>query len=849
MKKQLLLGITVIGLGLSAMADTLTPEQALARLSDSGAHKIASRNDSPRLVHTSLTANGTAAVYVFNQPDDNGYLLLSADDVALPLLGYADNGTFDPANMPPAMKWWIEEYGRQIEYALTNGLASATSSTPSLRRQAAMVNRQEIAPMLKTDWDQGTPYNNQCPTDATVRTYTGCVATAMAQVMNYWQYPERGTGTITYTSTSIGKKLTLNLSKTPFDWDNMLDRYLPGKYTEKQADAVAYLMKACGYAVKMDYGTDSSGALAMNICRGMTKYFNYDGNAHYELRMMYSSDEWADMIYTNLKEVGPILYGGASYIGGGHSFVCDGYKDGLFHFNWGWTGMSNGYFSLEALNPSSLGAGGGGGGGYNFTQDAVLGLQPPTGKPVVTKPDQLIEMGSLIGEVANDSLYIGLEMQAGGMWVNYNPVTMYVDVALAFAPQSPTAGETKYFKMTDRPVKIDPGYGTGPEYVNSANPLSAYGLSDGTYKVSVMTLDTKDAEADWLPVRNPYSYYDYFMLTKNGSRYTVKNMIPAGIDVIDGGFTGEIYFGCMQRVWCEVENKNDIECSTGLAPYMVGSNVAFLGESVLVSVPPHTKKRVEWTTQLYALTQMNVPTADIPLVLTFMDENSMLVYSNDITKRVTMKPNPGTPSITGGNIKVANATRKLTSEGSSLKYEYTITDPTNIEISTRLTLKSGYFAYPMMACICRDTEDGLYIEAYSGNSYFLGAGETADFATTISYPALTPDVNHKVILAYEVGSGMVPIATNMAADIRLNSAGIDDIIADSDAFNVSYDKATAIVSATSAAGDVALTAYNVSGAVIASGSNHLSLEEAAAGVIIVKAVDADGNTRTVKVAR
>lgn len=833
------------GIGLGAWAEQLTPEEALSRLTADGKHKIAAKNGTPRLVHTALTDKGTSAVYVFNQPDNNGYLLLSADDVAIPLLGYADKGEFDPANIAPAMQWWLDEYSRQIEYATANGIKASTAKSP--RRQAAEASRVEIAPMLKTDWDQGEPYNNQCPTDATVRTYTGCVATAMAQVMKYWEYPERGEGTITYTASSLSKKLTLNLSKTAFDWDNMLDIYLPGKYNSTQSDAVAYLMKACGYAVKMDYGTDSSGALAMNICQGLTKYFKYDGNASYELRMMYSSDEWADMIYDNLKNVGPILYGGGSYIGGGHSFVCDGYKDGLFHFNWGWTGMSNGYYSLEALNPSALGAGGGAGGGYNFTQDAVLGIQPPTGKPVVTKPDQLIEMGSLVGQVANDSLYIGLEMQSGGMWVNYNPSTMYVDVALTFTPQGNTAGETKYFNMTNLPVKIDPGYGTGPEYVNSARNLSYYGLSDGTYKVSVSTLDSKDTDAEWLPVRNPYTYYDYFVLTKKGSKYSVENMVPAGLDVIDGGFEGDIYYGCVQRVWAEVENKYDIEVSTGLAPFLAGT-YSFLGESVLVSVPPHSTKRVEWTTSLYALQSMNEPTTNIPLMMTFMDENSMLVYSNDIMKQVTMKPNPGAPNILATNIKISNATRELAPAGTSYTYLYTITDPTKIEISARLTLSSGYFAYPVMACICIGEEDGsLSIETYGGNTLFLDAGNRSDFSTTISYPAMTPDVNHTLVMAYDIGNGMVPISSTTTVGLRIDSAGIENVVTDADNINISYDKYTGIVSATSNSGNVSLTAYNAAGVMVASGNGSINMEHVAPGMIIVNGIDTYGNTKTVKI--
>ena len=173
--------------------------------------------------------------------------------------------------------------------------------------------------------------------------------------MNYWKYPERGKGTITYTASTIQKRLSMNFAAKAFDWANMLDRYEAGQYDDTQAGAVAYLMKACGYAVKMDYGTDSSGALAMNVANALTRYFDYDGNIDYQLRQYYSSTEWAEKMYANLRDVGPVIYGGGSMIGGGHSFICDGYSsDGYFHFNWGWTGMSNGYFKLEGLNPYAL---------------------------------------------------------------------------------------------------------------------------------------------------------------------------------------------------------------------------------------------------------------------------------------------------------------------------------------------------------------------------------------------------------------------------------------------------------------------------------------------------------------
>ena len=326
---KLLITLLAAGVAASAQAKVLTPDEALQRAAgNSGMQKAIGKSVSDSRLMYTLRAEDQPALYVFDKSSENtGYLVLSADDMAYPVLGYADKGDFDPDNMPEAMKWWLQQYADQIAYARKNaGKPVMTTAKDD--------NREPIAPQIKTEWDQVEPYNNQCPSYSGIRTYTGCVATAIAQVMKYWEYPERGKGTISYTASSIQKRLSMNFAAKAFDWGNMLLRYDEGKYTDEQAAAVAYLMKACGYAVKMDYGTDSSGALAMNIANALEKYFSYDGNIDYQLRQLYSSTEWADMMYENLRDVGPVIYGGGSMIGGGHSVICDGYsQDGYFHFN------------------------------------------------------------------------------------------------------------------------------------------------------------------------------------------------------------------------------------------------------------------------------------------------------------------------------------------------------------------------------------------------------------------------------------------------------------------------------------------------------------------------------------
>ena len=286
--KKISLAITLLLIpALSGMSKEISPEDALKRAYTVSPARIVGVNgkDAPKLVHTALTSHGNPYIYVFNNSSSTGYIVLSADDAALPLLGYSDSGSFDIDKIPPQMKWWLEEYGRQIEYARSKGLQAVNPS----RKISRAEEKEAINPMLKTQWDQVTPYNQQCPLSGNERTWTGCVATSMAQVMKYWNYPEKGTGSITYTIESLEKKVTMNFGLKSFDWNNMLDTYLNGQYNQEQADAVAYLMKACGYAVKMQYSMDASGALAMNIGNAFVKYFNYDGNLLYTLREYYSS--------------------------------------------------------------------------------------------------------------------------------------------------------------------------------------------------------------------------------------------------------------------------------------------------------------------------------------------------------------------------------------------------------------------------------------------------------------------------------------------------------------------------------------------------------------------------------
>lgn len=319
--------------------------------------------------------------YVFNRPNHNGFIIISGDDVAKDVLGYSDNGSFYIDSIPSNFRYWLIGYQKEIDYYFDH---SEKSSIPTILQTKAITNNflPSVPPLLGgIKWNQGSPYNDLCPLMPNGnRSVTGCVATAMAQVMRYYKYPNVGLGSMTYTPPQIGKVLSLDFSKTILDWNNMTETYSTGSSaTEKSA--VATLMYNCGVSVRMNYW-NSSGALTSSMAYALIENWGYDSKLQYIDRLYFTKDEWTNILKNELNVKRPVLYGGNSD-SGGHQFICDGYNSSnLFHFNWGWGGSSDGYFELSALNPSSLGIGGGNGGGFNYGQDIVIGVQSPNFAPL-----------------------------------------------------------------------------------------------------------------------------------------------------------------------------------------------------------------------------------------------------------------------------------------------------------------------------------------------------------------------------------------------------------------------------------------------------------------------------------
>jgi len=315
------------------------------------------------------------SLYVFNVGQDDGFVVVSGDDRLPPVLGYAGSGNFDEAVMPENMRAWLDEYSRQAEW-----LHSHPEATPA--RKA--VKGADISPLLTTRWNQGSPYNEQCPKSGASHCMTGCVATAMAQVMYYHQWPKQTVAEIpAYTTEKLRLSVPAIAAGTTIDWANMLTSYYGGE-SSAQCAAVAQLMKLCGAAVEMNYNTGSSGAYIDVAADALRTYFNYEDNL--KDREAYTYAQWCQMVYDELAAGRPVIYSGMSDYGytSGHVFVVDGYGgDDFFHVNWGWGGFKDGYFLLSVLDdetPTGVGALTSID-GYSRGQCAVFGLQPDTGMP------------------------------------------------------------------------------------------------------------------------------------------------------------------------------------------------------------------------------------------------------------------------------------------------------------------------------------------------------------------------------------------------------------------------------------------------------------------------------------
>lgn len=318
----------------------------------------------------------------------DGYAIISADIRMTPVLGFSQSRGFDENNIPAGLKELFDSYTHEYE-ALTSG----KPMRPARRRIEGI--KEQVGPLLSTQWGQNAPYNNKCPELYGKRCITGCVAITTSQTLYYYKYPDSPTGTVDYVSTSNSIPIHENLSTFKFNWPFIKGSYKYGAM-EKECDAVADLVYACAVAVEMDFGLRESAAASFNQVNALVENFGYDPDIAIIHRDYMAYNEWQALMLNELNNERPLIYSALSPQVGGHSFIIDGYKadeEGypFYHVNWGWEGSFDDYYKLSALEAD--------GDEYSQEHEAIIGIKPDNGmrdseflwqaKEVILKPARI----------------------------------------------------------------------------------------------------------------------------------------------------------------------------------------------------------------------------------------------------------------------------------------------------------------------------------------------------------------------------------------------------------------------------------------------------------------------------
>ncbi|MDE6339664.1 MAG: C10 family peptidase [Muribaculaceae bacterium] len=656
----------------------LTSEEALARFTAGKQHSPALRRASASTLNLTATVGN---LYIFS--DRNGYFVLPNEDSAPALLGYSEGCDFDAATNPN-LTYWLEFLSKEIDYIAKN--------PKTVSEKATRPQRAAISPMLTTRWNQSSPYNNDCPVINGSRSVTGCVATAMAQVLKYHNYPEKGLGEASYTWQ--GQDLSFDYANTTFEWDLMLDSYDSSSSAESQA-AVAKLMYGCGVSVEMQYSPAASGAFTYKIPGALIDHFNYDKALWSAQRDAYGIIEWEDLIYNELKENRPVIYGGVGS-GGGHEFVCDGYSDeGYFHFNWGWGGMSDGYFLLTALSPGSLGTGGGAG-GYNLEQDAVIGVQParegslPTYVMYNWEADFATQSGS--AELGSFITFTGDFINCGALEIP--------SMSMGIKLQQKGSDSFQYVESTSKVTNLGAN-----DFFSSFEVKLPAGLPAGEY---VVTPAYRVDGRDWQDLRSFLSVNGRLNATVDGSTITFTAPQKPTLSVANISTQDEIYIGHATPLSYTITNPGTEEYVGEVIPCLVNADktMTVIGDGVPVDLMGGE-----------SVTYTDVPTKFLTIMqrADFTPGTYQLVFrdgaGDDLSAPtdITVKDSPGAATIGVTNFSLASTTP--------------VENKNSVKFNVGVSCSSGYFSNALKIYVFPDA-GGYSVYSAETPYFYLNAGQS-----------------------------------------------------------------------------------------------------------------------------
>lgn len=533
MRKRLHILLALFTVALTVMAGPISTDEALAKARAIAAGRGKTVADAGRPAYKAprkgAVADG-ASYYVFNFADTgstadgrgSGFVIIAGDDAVTAgggLLGMADSGTFDSSSMPANFSDWLDLCAAEVEAVA----AGAPAYAPAVHAG--------IEPLISTKWNQEAPYNNLMPTytwqGTTRHYYTGCTITAMAQVMNYHRWPQAQTTDIPEHGGQAA------LATTTFDWDNMKDIY-GGADTEAEETAVATLMRYCAQGTKAVCEYYGTAAALQDAAYALKKYFGYGRSATHVTRSMYSIDQWDALIYGELSAGRPVVYAGASS-SVGHAFVCDGYRDGLYHINWGWGGYCDGYFRLSVLNPSGSGIGGSTTeDGYSMSQEAIVGIQPSTAD------------GS--NETGGQTL-VSTSLSVSASYIAFNYINSGSACTFDFGAEAADASGRKTL-LWSYSGQVFPAYTGINEW---GDFLSRYNLAAGTY--TIYPVCRESGRNEWKRCSGP-SLYAEATVSADGQITVVEHPV-AGLEATAFTMAGNSIATATQEVQVTVKNSGD----------------------------------------------------------------------------------------------------------------------------------------------------------------------------------------------------------------------------------------------------------------------------------------------------
>ena len=729
-------------------ADRIDAEEAYAIAnnffdSETGRQKAPAGDAPLRLAETS------EGYYAFTRGSDNGYVIVAADDrVSNNVLGYAFEGTFDPNTMPDAMRWWLGEYERQLSYAETS------TRTNRNRISAELPVYAPIAPLVTSRWDQTDPYNLQCPVyNGTslpsyqgTHCYTGCVATAWAQIMYYHKWPVQGSGSHSYKWTFNGEDLgtlSADFSQSIYNWDAMTDIYNSSS-SEESRNAVSQLMSDIGIASEMSYSPISSGAISLTSLQGLVEYFGYDVGAALIQRNYYGLEEWQDSIYASLAAGYPVYYGGQNS-SAGHAFVCDGYNNGYFHINWGWSGLSNGYFLLTALDPDMQGSGGSDA-GYNYGQEAATFIRKAEAGSVPRM--MMLCSGNFSTDTYNATRNTTVTFSSN--FFNEGITTVNITLGLKIVDAE---GTETYIDAASYTNQLPPTYG----YNQFSMKLTDFPTAEGTYKVYPACRD--NSTGIWYEIPTPIqSTQRYLIATVEGTNSiifsnssTATPELNATAAVSTPLYTGKTFKADVTITNSGEEYYNDIYVATVPAGSLT---IETLSNAVLVNL-------------------INGGSADVSFKLTAPEtagDYELYVIGFDYT--FLSDPLPITVTETPSGTTALSLASPIT-----MDYEGAVIAD-DLRFSAQVACTSGYYIDKLYAYIFPE-EGGTSLTSFTTDLY-IGAGDTQQVSFSGNFINAEVGKTYFLALYYQdssslkqIKSGDTGISNTMTFTIGMAS-GIND---------------------------------------------------------------------------